>query len=1113
MAKEVFDISPMAAEAVSQFGSQVKSKFSAVAVTGSPEDKLRAPFEVLVKSMAAANGMNAEELVLVGENMIAELAARPDYAVTYGNQLIGHIELKAPGKGADPRRFSLPHDKNQGKKLRLLSNVMFSDGDSFSLWQDGDIVGKVAHLSGDVQTAGGSLAAGPEFERLFAAFLSWKPQPPGSPRQLAKTSARLCRLLREEVSEQLARGAEAFVELAEEWRHLLFPSASDDEFADGYAQAVTFGLLLARAENISFDNGIDSVAYKLGAKNSLIGRALSVLTDKALEQGTLSTSIRTLMRVLSVVDWQKLSKGDSSVWLHFYEEFLAEYDNVLRRRTGSYYTPPPVVQAMTRWTDEALVDFLGRPSGLADDSVILVDPAMGTGTFLLEVFRSINKRIADDLGEGAAGPELRKALKRLIGFEIQLGPYAVAQLRLLAELTELGASVTTKELRTYVTDTLSNPYIEENPLGSWYEPIAASRREANKVKKNDDVVVVLGNPPYKEKARGRGGWIETGSKDTGPAKLQAYFPPVDWGVSAHSKHLYNMYVYFWRWAAWKVFEQRADDSQGVICFITLAGFLDGDGFQQMRASLRSQADKIWIINCSPDGHGHQPATNTRIFQGVQHAVCIVVAVKDGSGSKDVPAKSLWTSLPAGHRELKFAALSDISLAGGDWEEVSGDWRAPFMPVGDETWVEYPALDDLFNYSGSGMMPGRTWVYSPDAQSLEDRWNKLLGTTDIGEKRALFVEHNRDRNLEKKLREGLPGYPVPGCSIGDERGAVLTPVRVAFRSFDRQWVIPDKRLINQANPKLWEAHSDDQVYLTALSRTSPLNGPAVTFSAFIPDIDHYSGRGGRVYPLWRDAEATVSNVSAGTLKVLERYYSRPVTPGEIFAYLAGVMTHPGYVKRFSEHLEEPGLRVPVTASVELFEEAVELGSRVLWLHSYGERFFDDAKGRPNGAPRLPLDSRPRVKASSPIPTSHDDMPDGDFDYDENKKELCVGLGRIGPVTPRVWSYEVSGVNVLEKWFSYRRKNRIRPVIGERRISELTKVHPDTWMPEYTAELIDLLNVLQMLVDIEAEQDALLVKIVTSSLVGADALVDENRRYPNDHKVQKTELGEAEEGMIF
>ncbi len=220
----------------------------------------------------------------------------------------------------------------------------------------------------------------------------------------------------------------------------------------------------------------------------------------------LVTSATTLSRVLAVVDWPTISKGDPFAWLYFYEDFLAEYDNELRKQTGSYYTPVEVVQSMTRLVDEALRGRFGLAEGLANDSVTIADPCVGTGTFLLEVIRSIGVTIADDQGEGAVPAALTAALRRLIGFELQLGPFAVAQLRILAELVELGATgVGPEKVRMFVTNTLDNPFVEEESLGNWYEPIAKSRREANQIKRNEPVLVVLGNPPYKEKSRGKGG--------------------------------------------------------------------------------------------------------------------------------------------------------------------------------------------------------------------------------------------------------------------------------------------------------------------------------------------------------------------------------------------------------------------------------------------------------------------------------------------------------------------------------------------------------------------------------------------------------------------------------
>jgi hypothetical protein len=455
------------AEAVSHFGGSVKAKLSGVAVSGSPEDQLRAPLETLLEDVAGVLGFPAKDIVAVGESSLAHLMSRPDYAVTRRHALVGFIEVKAPGKGADPRRFQDRHDKAQWEKLKALPNLLYTDGNAFSLWRSGVLAGEIVRLDGSVDTAGTKLAAPPGLERLFSDFLRWEPIAPTSAMQLADVSAHLCRLLRDEVSEQLALGSSALTSLAADWRKLLFPDASDDEFADGYAQAVTFGLLMARAQRISLAGGLDEVSRALTRTNTLIGTALRLLTDDVNNQTALKTSLSTLTRVLDAVVWSAISKGSPEAWLYFYEHFLSAYDNALRKRTGSYYTPPEIVTAMVRLVDEVLRDprRFGASEGLASQDVTLSDPAMGTGTFLLGVLRRIAEATADDQGEGAVPAVVRAALKRLIGFELQFGPFAVAQLRLLAEVADLlqpgGAAPTNIDLRLYVADTLGNPD-EEN---------------------------------------------------------------------------------------------------------------------------------------------------------------------------------------------------------------------------------------------------------------------------------------------------------------------------------------------------------------------------------------------------------------------------------------------------------------------------------------------------------------------------------------------------------------------------------------------------------------------------------------------------------------------------
>jgi hypothetical protein len=332
--------------------------------------------------------------------------------------------------------------------------------------------------------------------------------------------------LRDEVEEQLQQENVALAHLATDWRRLLFPDASDKQFADGYAQSVTFGLLMARARDIELNIGLEQVARQLTRTNSLIGSALRLVTDEAESQAVLKTSLGTMTRVLEVVHWQQIARDDPDAWLYFYEAFLDVYDRKLRKQTGSYYTPPEVVSAMVRLVDEVLRgNHFALPAGLAAPSVTIIDPAVGTGTFLLGAYRRIAETVAIDQGAGAVPAAVEDAMRRMIAFEIQLGPFAVAQLRTLAELAELIGTPPTRPVRMFVADTLSNPYDEEEWMPAMLGPIAESRRGANEVKRDEAFTVVIGNPPYKERARGRGGWVESGGTNAADsAPLRDWMP-------------------------------------------------------------------------------------------------------------------------------------------------------------------------------------------------------------------------------------------------------------------------------------------------------------------------------------------------------------------------------------------------------------------------------------------------------------------------------------------------------------------------------------------------------------------------------------------------------------
>jgi hypothetical protein len=1083
--------------AVSTFGASATSKLSNPAAKGSPEDQLRAPLEELIGSLALLAGGKLGQLVLVGETTLSTEKTRPDYAATILGTLIGFIELKAPGKGADPRKFKDEHDKEQWKKLNPLPNLIYTDGNEFSLWRSGVIVGSIVRLKGNIENSGSKLEGSQSLITLFSEFFSWKPIAPATAKQLAEMTARLCRLLRDEVSEQMGLKNPALTDLATDWRALLFPEASDDQFADGYAQTVTFALLLARAKGIRLSTGLDPAAKSLGKSNSLIGTALRVLTDDAENLSALKTSINTLVRVLDVVDWTIISRDRPEAWLYFYEDFLEVYDNKLRKMTGSYYTPPEVVGAMVRLVDDVLQSRFFQPDGLASEEVTLVDPCVGTGTFLLGALHRIADTIKANEGPGAIAARVDAAVSRLIAFELQLGPFVVAQMRVLAELFEMIGSAPSTPLRMYVTDTLANPFIEEKHLAAMFRPISESRKQANEVKKNVPIMVVIGNPPYKEKAKGRGRWIEKGS-ETDPSPLADWLPPADWGIGSHTKHLRNLYVYFWRWATWKVFDHKPNHGSGIVCFITVAGFLNGPGFQKMRDYLRRKTDEIWVIDCTPEGH--QPDVSSRIFEGVQQPICIVLASRSPKTREDVPAVVRYRSLHSGKRTNKFTELSNLNLDGVGWVDCSPDWRSPFLPelVGD--WSTYPALEDFFIYNGSGVMPGRTWVIAPDSKSLFERWAFLQAASE-DQKQFLFHPHMvkkmtpagemmvyGDRHASRSIAKGLPGFTPRPLPVGSDPGTCVKPVRYAYRSFDRQWIIPDNRLINRPNPDLWASRSEKQVYLTALERTSPSSGPGLSITGLVPDLDHYRGSfGGRVLPLWMDSGAQVPNIPPLLLAELGNRFKLHVSPEDLISYIACVVAHPGYIAKFNSGLKTPGLRIPVTEDGGIFQEASKIGKLIIWLHSFGERFSDNSAGRPAGPPRVLSNSAPTIPVGGAIPHTHDLFPDS-IDYDPEKKRLMLGSGFIDGVIPQVWDYDVSGKQVLLQWFSYRRANRERPVIGDKRPpSPLGDIQPDHWLPEYTTELLNVLHVLTLLVELEPQQSLLLEKICSGPTISINDFI--------------------------
>jgi len=262
-----------------------------------------------------------------------------------------------------------------------------------------------------------------------------------------------------------------------------------------------------------------------------------------------------------------------------------------------------------------------------------------------------------------------------------------------------------------------------------------------------------------------------------------------------------------------------------------------------------------------------------------------------------------------------------------------------------------------------------------------------------------------------------------------------------------------------------------------------SGPGLVFSALLTDMHYFNNRGGRVLAMLHPDGAT--NLASGLVNALEDADANlPVDATDVIAYIAGVVAHPAFTQHFGDELTTPGIRVPVTDDADLWNEAVDLGRKVIWLHTYGEAFSDDESGRPKGDIRFPKGDDRQPLSLKPITKMPEEMA-----YDAGTRFLKLGDGEWGPVGPAVIDYEVGGRNVVKSWFNYRKRSPTG-----RKTSPLDNIHVNEWPSEWTVELIDLLTVLTRLVELEPAQADLLKRILDGPLATKDDLAERGVQWP-------------------
>ena len=527
------------------------------------------------------------------------------------------------------------------------------------------------------------------------------------------------------------------------------------------------------------------------------------------------------------------------------------------------------------------------------------------------------------------------------------------------------------------------------------------------------VVVCLGNPPYR---RGLG-------SDVARRSLDGF---VGDAPGVHLKNLYNAYIYFWRWVMQVVFERRS--GPGVVCLVTAASYLRGPAFAGMRRTLRAALDELYVIDLEGDPLAARASDN--VFP-VRTPVAIALGLRVGAMSAITrPAVVRYVRLD-GSADQKLGALGALGrLDDGSWQSAPGGWGQPLMAVRRTAYADWPALTELFPWQLSGAQFKRTWPIAPTREVLEARWRRLL-ELPAGEREAAFGV-TRDRTLASSppdLRDSTRRLPPLEDVPAD--ADCPTPVRYAYRAFDRHWALADARLGDFLRPALWRSASPRQVFLTTPLTAVLGPGPAAVATRYVPDLDHFRGSFGArgVIPLWLDAAATEANVSSAWLERLAERFGFAVSGEALLAYCYALLATRGYVRRFAEELRMPGARIPLTNDPEVFRRASRHGSELLRVHMY-ERV-------------APARARNLTPVADAFPR--------EYRYDPHSATLWVGDARFGPLAPEVWDYSVSGYAVLAGWLRHRTRRRGR--------SALDRIMPTAWTAATSQELLELIWLLE------------------------------------------------------
>ncbi len=830
------------------------------------------------------------------------------------------------------------HKEQFDRYKQALDYIIFTDYLDFHLYEQGEFLDsvRIAEVKGDKIV--GIAEAEDKFLSMIQHLGSSAIQRVTSASRLAKLMAGKARLLANIIERAMNDDTDSYANdnlrgQYQAFKDVLIQELKPTDFADIYAQTIAYGMFAARLHDDTPENFSREEAARLIPKtNPFLRQIFNNLAGNDLDE-RIAWVVDDLVTVFQATDLQKIMASYSrdklhhDPMIHFYEDFLSEYNPKLRKSKGVWYTPQPVVGFIVRAVDEILQKDFALPEGLADYSMVerevaveqsrdkrtsdgmkhekrkfhrvqILDPATGTGTFLAEVVNQIYDRYRDNQGIWQQYVE-QHLLPRLNGFEILMASYAVAHIKLDMLLAETGYQHNTdKRLHVYLTNSLEESNNEPRTLFAQW--LSREATEANVIKRDYPVMVMIGNPPYSGESQNKGKWVmslmESYKKEPGgKSQLNERNP----------KWLNDDYVKFIRIAQ----DYIEKNGEGIIGFINPHGYLDNPTFRGMRWNLLKTFDKIYTI----DLHGNSKKKETcpdgskdeNVFD-IMQGVSINLFVKTGKKAKDELGKVYHKDL-YGLRKNKYDFLGEATIESVGYKEIT-----PQPPM----YFFVPKDFGLQNEYDRGFMVSDLFVQ-----------NSMGVTTGHDKELVSFSEFNTDTNTE-----------------------------YFYRPFDNMWLDYDTSKVVRPRETIMRNMQKDNTALCLIKINSSVDGLFKVFvTSGVTDKTLLSSKDNtNVFPLYAykenmGEEERIVNFNkdlygsiAKGLNYLPCYddnmlidptseYNGVLYPQDLFDYIYAVLHSPSYRERYKEFLKIDFPRIPYPTDWEKFRDLVEKGEELRHLH--------------------------------------------------------------------------------------------------------------------------------------------------------------------------------------